>query len=152
MNFRLMFSNIRSLAGVPSRRSPVASAVVVPKTEARAPASRPTGNQRTPTTKPVSPARLLPMDDVPQEDDEAELLGATAESKARDRERARCAAILGSAGGVRNPVVARTLAFSTSMSRREAIATLDALPEPAPSPASFRGARISRRDTGREFS
>lgn len=63
-------------------------------------------------------------DDEDMEDDEDEMRGNSAAAKARRRERARCAAIFGcQAAGVR-PDVAATLAFSTNMSRKEAIAVL----------------------------
>jgi hypothetical protein len=63
-------------------------------------------------------------DDEDMEDDEDEMRGNSAAAKARRRERARCAAIFGcKAAGVR-PDVAATLAFSTNMSRTEAIAVL----------------------------
>jgi hypothetical protein len=144
-------SNFLRNVGLMKHRNPVAATITpsVAREEALNPCS--VAGHRVPTTKPTGLAKPISLVDVTHDDDEAELLGATAESKARDRERARCAAILGSAGGVRNPVVARTLAFSTSMSRREAIATLDALPEPAQLLASFQGPRTSRRGEGREF-
>ncbi|NID15389.1 hypothetical protein [Luteibacter yeojuensis] len=62
------------------------------------------------------------MDD--DEDDEEEMRGNSAAAKSRRRERARCAAIFGCKAAGARPDVAATLAFSTTMSRREAIAVL----------------------------
>lgn len=77
----------------------------------------------------------------PEDDDEAEMRGASAEAKARERERARCLAIFESAGAARNPVLAASLAFGTSLTRAQAIATLDAMPEPANPVTQSRAAR-----------
>jgi len=62
------------------------------------------------------------MDD--EDDDDEEMRGNSAAAKARRRERARCAAIFGCKAAGARPDVAATLAFSTNMSRHEAIAVL----------------------------
>jgi hypothetical protein len=64
------------------------------------------------------------------DDDEEEMRGKSAAARARRRERARCAAIFASKGAGRNPVLACKLAFTTSMTRSEAIEVLDGSPAP----------------------
>lgn len=62
------------------------------------------------------------------DDDEEEMRGKSAAARARRRERARCAAIFASKGAGRNPVLACKLAFTTSMTRSEAIEVLNGTP------------------------
>jgi hypothetical protein len=57
-------------------------------------------------------------------DDDQEMQGDSLLARARGRERARCGAIMGSAEGQRNPVLAAHLAFKTRATRGEAIALL----------------------------
>ncbi|PRZ56577.1 hypothetical protein BX589_101227 [Paraburkholderia fungorum] len=71
------------------------------------------------------------------DDDEEEMRGKSASARARRRERARCAAIFACKGAGRNPVLACKLAFTTSMTRSEAIEVLDG----APAPEGSRGRR-----------
>jgi hypothetical protein len=74
------------------------------------------------------------------DDDEDEMRGNSAAAAARRRERTRCAAIFGSKAAARNPVLAANLAFSTSMTRKEALAVLESTPA-AVTPGSGREAR-----------
>ncbi len=60
--------------------------------------------------------------------------GKSAAAKARRRERARCAAIFGCKAAGLRPDVAATLAFSTTMGRREAIKVLSAVSAGGPQP------------------
>lgn len=64
------------------------------------------------------------------DDDEEEMRGNSAAARARRRERARCAAIFASKGAGRNPVLACKLAFTTRMTRTEAIEVLNGAPAP----------------------
>ncbi|MEX3967273.1 hypothetical protein AB4Y42_34450 [Paraburkholderia sp. EG286B] len=64
------------------------------------------------------------------DDDEEEMRGKSAVARARRRERARCAAIFACKGAGRNPVLACKLAFTTTMTRNEAIEVLDETPAP----------------------
>jgi hypothetical protein len=64
------------------------------------------------------------------DDDEEEMSGSSASAKARRRERARCATIMGSKVSARNPVLAANLAFNSSMTRQQALATLRDTPAP----------------------
>lgn len=64
------------------------------------------------------------------DDDEEEMRGKSAAARARRRERARCAAIFASKGAGRNPVLACKLAFTTRMTRAEAIEVLNGAPAP----------------------
>ncbi|WP_175946625.1 hypothetical protein [Burkholderia pyrrocinia] len=64
------------------------------------------------------------------DDDEEEMRGKSAVSRARRRERARCAAIFACKGAGRNPVLACKLAFTTTMTRSEAIEVLNETPAP----------------------
>ncbi|RKE35288.1 hypothetical protein B0G76_1349 [Paraburkholderia sp. BL23I1N1] len=64
------------------------------------------------------------------DDDEEEMRGKSANARARRRERARCAAIFAAKGAGRNPVLACKLAFTTSMTRNEAIEVLNGSPAP----------------------
>jgi len=79
--------------------------------------------------------------DPDAEDDEGEMRGKSAAARARRREQARCAAIMGSKAAARNPVLAANLAFKTRMTRAEAIATLEGTPAPASAAHSNRAAR-----------
>lgn len=64
-------------------------------------------------------------EDLDDEDDsDEEMRGNSASAKARRRERARCAAIFGSAAAGVRPDIAASLAFTTNMSRREAMSVL----------------------------
>jgi hypothetical protein len=64
-------------------------------------------------------------------DDDEEMRGKSAVARARLREQARCAAIFASKAAARNPVLAANLAFTTRMSRQEALAVLEGTPAPA---------------------
>ena len=86
-------------------------------------------------------------DDPDAEDDEDELHGKSAVASARRRERARCAAIFGSRYAARNPVLAASLAFNTSMTRDQALTVLRDTPAGA-SAASGRSDRNPRLGAG----
>ena len=86
-------------------------------------------------------------DDPDAEDDEDELHGKSAVASARRRERARCAAIFGSRYSARNPVLAASLAFNTSMTRDQALTVLRDTPAGA-SAASGRSDRNPRLGAG----
>jgi hypothetical protein len=118
-----------------------AAEVPAPAAEVETPAA-----EATPAAAAAAPAAEASAED--EDDDEAEMRGASAEATARARERARCAAILASAGAARNPVLACSLAFSTSMTRSQAIATLDAMPEPANPASQSRASRNPNLGTG----
>ena len=75
-------------------------------------------------------ARVSAMDEKDEKDDDDEK-GSASALAARSRERARCAAIFSSPAAARNPVLAANLAFSTSLSRKESLALLEATPAPA---------------------
>ncbi|MGF6549316.1 hypothetical protein [Paraburkholderia youngii] len=66
--------------------------------------------------------------DPDAEDDDDEMRGKSAAARARRRERARCAAIMGSKAAARNVELAANLAFKTSMTRQEALAILRSSP------------------------
>ncbi|CAG9256235.1 hypothetical protein [Paraburkholderia caribensis] len=78
--------------------------------------------------------------DADDDDDEEEMRGNSAAAKARRRERMRCASIMGSQAAGKNPVLAANLAFTTSMTRKEALAVLKGTPAPAAA------APVSRRN------
>lgn len=73
-----------------------------------------------------APSSARPPEDRPQQRE------SEAEAQGRLRERTRIAAILGSPAGQRNFELAKSLAFDTRMTRKEAIALLEATPAPAP--------------------
>jgi hypothetical protein len=58
------------------------------------------------------------------DDDKDEMSGRSAAANARRRERARCAAILGHSAAAANVDLACSLAFETTMTRKEAVAVL----------------------------
>lgn len=67
-----------------------------------------------------------------QDDARSEMVGSSVDAEARKSERARCAAILMSDAGQRNFEMAKQLAFETRLTRKEAIALLEATPAPLP--------------------
>jgi len=70
-------------------------------------------------------AKKAEDEDLDDEDDSDEdMRGSSASAKARRRERARCAAIFGCAAAGVRPDIAASLAFTTTMSRREALSVL----------------------------
>ncbi|ALS63651.1 hypothetical protein [Pandoraea apista] len=66
--------------------------------------------------------------DPDAEDDDGEMRGKSAVARARLREQARCAAIMGSKAAGRNVELAANLAFKTRMTRQEALAVLRSSP------------------------
>lgn len=77
-------------------------------------------------------------DDEECEDDDSdeEMRGKSAEASARRRERARCAAIFASDHATGNVQLAATLAFNTTLTRKEALAVLRDTPPPRQSNAA----------------
>jgi hypothetical protein len=65
------------------------------------------------------------------DDSDEEMRGNSAAARARRREQARCAAIFASKAAARNPVLAANLAFTTRMSRQEALSVLEGTPASA---------------------
>lgn len=78
--------------------------------------------------------------DPDAEDDDDEMRGKSAVARARRREQARCAAIMGSKAAARNVEMAANLAFKTRMTRQEALAVLRSAPSNAAAPQSQRRA------------
>jgi hypothetical protein len=74
-------------------------------------------------------------------DTDQDMQGDSLLARARARERARCAAIMGSAEGQRNPMLAANLAFKTRITRVEALALLAGT---APVATSLHPERASR--------
>ncbi|MCA7985166.1 hypothetical protein [Burkholderia vietnamiensis] len=66
--------------------------------------------------------------DPDAEDDDDEMRGKSAVARARRREQARCAAIMGSKHAARNVELAANLAFKTRMTRQEALSILRSSP------------------------
>jgi len=95
-----------------------------------------------------SPLPRAPASDDPDD----EMRGDSLEAQARVRERARCAAIVTSADGLKRPEIAYALAFQTRSSVAEALQVLRGLRDgefghltssPAQQPSRFRlGARV----------
>lgn len=81
---------------------------------------------------PPRTATAAPQSHI-EEDAEEEMRSDSPEAQARRRERARCAAILTSAGGLKLPELAYALAFRTRLSRRESLAVLADATEPSTS-------------------
>ena len=91
-----------------------------------------------PPEVPIVPARPYPaplLPDAPSpdfpdsdDDDAQEMYGNSPVAQARRRERARCAAIVMSEAGLRNPNLAQALAFVTREPRSDAIRILQAAP------------------------
>ncbi|MBB3637161.1 hypothetical protein [Variovorax atrisoli] len=88
-----------------------------------APAQPPAATKAT-SIHPVSAARR------PADEDE-EMHGSGTMAAARDRERARCEAIVNCAAGLRNPALAKSIAFTSRMTRKEGIALLESTPAAA---------------------
>ncbi|KAF1041307.1 MAG: hypothetical protein GAK35_03397 [Herbaspirillum frisingense] len=78
-----------------------------------------------------------------EDDDEDEMRGKSAAASARRRERARCAAIFSSKAAGRNPALAASLAFNTTLTRKEALAVLESTPA-SMNVAEFAGGRAAR--------
>ncbi|MGO4416624.1 hypothetical protein AB4Z27_27010 [Cupriavidus sp. KB_39] len=87
--------------------------------------------------------------DPDAEDDEDEMRGKSAVARARIREQARCAAIMGSKAAGRNVELAANLAFKTRMTRQEALAILRTSPG-ALSASQERSSRNPRLGAGAE--
>lgn len=90
---------------------------------ATAPARPPAATKAT-SASPVSAARRAA-------DEDEEMHGSGAMAAARDRERARCEAIVNCAAGLRNPALAKSIAFTSRMTRKEGIALLESTPAAA---------------------
>jgi len=86
--------------------------------------------------------------DPDAEDDDDEMRGKSAVARARRREQARCAAIMGSKAAGRNVELAANLAFKTRMTRPEALAILRTSPAGASSQSQARAARNPRLGAG----
>lgn len=85
------------------------------------------------------------------DDDEDEMRGKSAAASARRRERARCAAIMGSRYAAGNVVLAANLAFNTTMTRKQALAVLRDTPPAATEPLhTGRASRNPRLGAGGE--
>jgi hypothetical protein len=84
------------------------------------------------------------------DDEDEEMRGKSAVAKARRREQARCAAIMGHKAAGRNVVLAANLAFNTRMGRKEAIAVLSSTPA-ASTPGQGRQARNPNLGAGGEM-
>lgn len=87
-------------------------------------------------------------DDENADDDDEEMHGKSAIAAARLRERERCAAIFACRAAGRNPELAANLAFSTRMTRTEAVAVLQGTPPPASPDNPERAARNPRVGPG----
>lgn len=77
-----------------------------------------------PSSKRSSRADDGDEDDDDEDDDKREMSGRGTVPSARRRERSRCAAIFAHPAAAANPELAASLAFETTMTRREAIAVL----------------------------
>lgn len=69
-----------------------------------------------------------PTSKASDDDSDEEMRGKSPAAAARRRERARCAAIFASPAAGRNPALAASLAFNTTMTRAEAITVLESTP------------------------
>lgn len=86
--------------------------------------------------------------DPDAEDDDDEMRGKSASARARRREQARCAAIMGSKAAGRNVELAANLAFKTRMTRQEALAILRTSPAGASAQSQARAERNPRLGAG----
>lgn len=94
---------------------------------APAAAASPAVAARPPVAKKAAPAvTVLAAHRMADEDEET--LGTGPMADARRRERARCEAIVRSPAGLKNPVLAKTIAFESRMTRKEGIALLESTP------------------------
>jgi hypothetical protein len=75
------------------------------------------------------------------EDKDEEMRGKSSAAAARRRERARCAAIFSAKAAGMNPALAASLAFNTTMTRKEAIGVLESTPSAAGNGLPDRAAR-----------
>lgn len=89
--------------------------------------------------------RARAEDDEDDDDDKDEMTGRSAAANARRRERARCAAIFEHPAAADNVALAASLAFETSMTRREAVAVLKGQAGRGPTAHDVRGERDDRR-------
>jgi hypothetical protein len=88
----------------------------------------------------TKPAAKADDDSDSDDDDKTEMNGKGAASAARGRERARCAAIFASPHAAANVALAASLAFETTLTRKEALAVLQTQPVRA-APGAGREAR-----------
>jgi len=127
------FANIKSLVSLAHLTSLVQGKPVdalnrgVPARARRATVAAPAQPTRDAPASPglpsIAPAPRSPFEEDPDE----EMHGGTPVAEARRRERARCAAIVMSSAGLKHPRVAYALAFQTSLSVAEAVATLEGM-------------------------
>lgn len=94
-----------------------------------APAS-PAAAARPPVAKKTSPAVTAPAAHRMADEDE-EMFGTGPIADARRRERARCEAIISSPAGLKNPALAKVIAFDSRMTRKEGLALLESTPPAA---------------------
>lgn len=78
--------------------------------------------------KPKKDSKASASKDAEDDDKDEEMRGGSDAASARLREQARCAAIFASPAAAKNPVLAANLAFTTRMTRSEAVAILEATP------------------------
>lgn len=97
---------------------------------------------RPPVAKKTAPAAPAPAARRMADEDE-EMFGTGAIADARRRERARCDAIIRSPAGLKNPVLAQTIAFTSTMTRKEAMALLESTPPAATADSRYQ-ARADR--------
>lgn len=100
------------------------------KRKAKKGAGTPTAPTPLPTPEHTPQRPMAPRGGPIDPDPDDEMCGTGLVALARRRERARCAAIVTSLAGLRNPVMARTLALQTRMPRAEALRLLELQPAP----------------------
>lgn len=97
---------------------------------APAAAASPAAAARPPAARKTAPAVAAPGAHRMADEDEA-TPGTGPIADAQRRERARCEAIICSPAGVKNPVLAKAIAFESRMTRKEGIALLESTPAAA---------------------
>lgn len=141
-HFRAVLARCKSAVGLGGPTPALGALKGNPKAASVASKAKPAANPSA-AASGATKAKPAPVIAGRDEDSEDELLGDGAMAAARQRERARCQAIISCEAAATNRPLAISLAFTTRMTRTEAIAMLQLAPA-CPEPDRYNQARADR--------